>query len=129
MERFSFNGQTIAMEAAGIPVGRGTGVLNGGAPYYDTYQTSDGRFMAVGAVEEKFFKLFWTILGINETVDPTDSSDWNRQKNLVRQRFLEKPRDEWERLFAGEDACVVPVLRYSWKHVTPTMLLGVHSSR
>lgn len=105
----SLNLQTFAVHAAGMPVGRGTGWLDGGAPFYDTYETADGRFYAVGAVEPKFFENFWKVLGL-DPVDQRNLDDWPRQKELVRQRFLERTRDEWEDAFEGTSSCATPVL-------------------
>lgn len=105
----SLNLQTFAVHAAGMPVGRGTGWLDGGAPFYDTYKTADGRFYAVGAIEPKFFANFWCALGL-DPVDQHDVDDWPRQKALVRERFLEKTRDEWDAVFAGTNSCTAPVL-------------------
>jgi alpha-methylacyl-CoA racemase len=105
----SLNLQTFAVHAAGMPVGRGTGWLDGGAPSYDTYETADGRFYAVGAIEPKFFAEFWKVLGL-EPVDQHDIADWPRQKEMVQRRFLERTRDEWTDAFAGTASCTTPVL-------------------
>ncbi|MCJ7595296.1 MAG: CoA transferase [Desulfobacterales bacterium] len=90
----------------------GTNQLDGGAPYYQAYETADGKFVAVGAVEGRFYELLLKGLGI----DPADLPDQNEQEKWpeMRARFAEifrtKTRDEWAALFEGKDACVAPVL-------------------
>jgi alpha-methylacyl-CoA racemase len=91
---------------------RGVNVLDTGAPWYDTYRTSDGKWLAVGAIEGRFYAAFVTGLGLKPE-DLPKQHDRTRWPEL-RQRFAEaiaaKTRDEWERVFAGRDACVAPVL-------------------
>ena len=95
---------------AGVPVGRGKGMLDTGAPFYEVYETSDGRFMAVGAIEPQFFAEFWQRLGVGSDVSQMDRSSWPETKANIAKRFAEKTRAEWEEVFAGSDACVAPVL-------------------
>ncbi|KAI5780763.1 CoA-transferase family III domain-containing protein [Geopyxis carbonaria] len=89
---------------------RGTNLLDGGAPFYDTYETSDGKFMAVGALEPTFYSKFIQLLLPGEHIpDRSDPSNWDRLRVLFSERFLEKSRREWEIIFDGQDACVTPV--------------------
>ncbi|KAK3782830.1 hypothetical protein RRG08_002463 [Elysia crispata] len=88
---------------------RGQNMLDGGAAYYDTYETKDGKFMAVGAVEDKFYEAL--LKGLE--LDPSKVSqgdDQVEQKQLFEKIFLTKSRDEWVQVFADLDACVTPVL-------------------
>ncbi|HEY2577913.1 MAG TPA: CaiB/BaiF CoA-transferase family protein [Streptosporangiaceae bacterium] len=91
---------------------RGTNLLDGGAPFYDTYETSDGGHVAVGALEPKFYAELLAGLGLDgeELPDQLDRSGWP----VLRQRFTEafgkRARDEWAEVFSGSDGCVAPVL-------------------
>ncbi|KAK0356727.1 hypothetical protein LTR91_026211 [Friedmanniomyces endolithicus] len=92
---------------------RGTNMLDGGCPYYDTYETKDGKFMAVGALEPQFFAALLEGLGISEAEidgDRLDKATWSAQKFLYIRRFKERTRSEWEAIFDGTDACCTPVL-------------------
>lgn len=91
---------------------RGTNLLDGGAPFYDTYETADGRYMAVGALEGRFYAQLLQGLGIEPDELPQRMS--RRNWDTLRQRFAEafgqRTRDEWSVVFADLDACVSPVL-------------------
>lgn len=91
---------------------RGENLLDGGAPYYAVYETKDGGYMAVGALEEKFFAELCRGLGVSgeEVKDRQDRRTWPKLKKLFEERFLTKPRKEWEDVFDGTDACCTPVL-------------------
>ncbi|KAK5137801.1 hypothetical protein LTR08_007373 [Meristemomyces frigidus] len=93
--------------------GRGGNVLDGGAPYYDTYETGDGGFMAVGALEPQFFAEFVSGLGVDTGLfggDRLDKGTWETQRRIYTVRFKEKTRRQWEDVFDGTDACCTPVL-------------------
>ncbi len=98
--------------AAGIWAdAREANLLDGGAPFYRTYETADGGYMAVGAIESKFYAEFIGRLGIE--VDPAEQYDrasWPATTRRIAARFREQPRAAWTELYAGTDACVVPVL-------------------
>lgn len=94
---------------AGVPVGRGQGLLDTGAPFYEVYETADGKFMAVGAIEPQFFQEFWEGLGGGEA-SQMDRDSWPAMKDTIAARFKERTRAQWEEVFAGSDACVAPVL-------------------
>jgi len=90
----------------------GTNQLDSGAPYYQTYETSDGRFMAVGAIEARFYAELLQGLGLDpaDLPDQNDREKWPAMKERFAQVFRTKSRDEWAALFEGKDACVAPVL-------------------
>jgi alpha-methylacyl-CoA racemase len=92
---------------------RGTNMLDGGAPYYDTYACSDGRCVAVGAIEPQFYALLRDKCGIAEdrAFDAqNDPAAWPMLKRRLAAIFLTRTRDEWCALFEDSDACVAPVL-------------------
>lgn len=90
-------------------------LLDGGAPFYRTYQTADGRYMAVGAIEPQFYAQLLAGLGLSADDLPPqrDQSAFPALHTLFAERFAEKTRDEWTQIFAGTDACVTPVLTWS----------------
>ncbi|WP_030326382.1 CaiB/BaiF CoA transferase family protein [Streptomyces sp. NRRL B-3229] len=90
---------------------RGVNRFDGGWPFYAVYATRDGRHMAVGALEPKFYRRLVDLLELG--VDPArqhDRSTWPELRHLLEKRFAERTRDEWTALFDGTDACVAPVL-------------------
>lgn len=94
---------------------RGENMLDTGYPFYDTYECSDGKFMAVGALEPHFYAAFAQLLGIDGEGDPGqfDVDRWDELRELIASRFATKSRDEWAEVFAGTDACTTPVLSYT----------------
>lgn len=95
--------------------GRGRNLLDGGCPWYDTYETKDGRYMAVGALEPQFFKELIKGLGLSGQGwedNRFDISRWQELKNVFEAKFKTKSRTEWEIIFDGTDACCTPVLTY-----------------
>jgi alpha-methylacyl-CoA racemase len=94
---------------------RGTNLLDTGAPFYDVYETSDGEWMAVGALEEPFWRELLDRLGLTgEGCDPVpnraDPRQWPALRELLRATFRTRTRDEWTAVFEGSDACVAPIL-------------------
>jgi alpha-methylacyl-CoA racemase len=90
---------------------RGTNLLDTGAPFYDVYETSDGEYMAVGAIEPQFFAVLVELLGIAERVpEQNDRERWPELRELIASTFRTRTRQEWTEVFAGSDACVAPVL-------------------
>lgn len=92
---------------------RGVNILDGAAPFYDTYTTSDGLYMAVGAIEPQFYAAL--LAGTDLASDPLfanqmDPSLWPAQKERLSEVFQTRTRDEWANIFDGIDACVTPVL-------------------
>ncbi|MCT7293659.1 CoA transferase (plasmid) [Rhodococcus pyridinivorans] len=93
------------------PAGRN--LLDGGAPFYDTYTCADGRHVAVGAIEPQFYRELLDGLDLTDQVDPRDQHDrdaWPQHRRLFESRFATRDRDGWVEHFAGRDACVSPVL-------------------
>lgn len=94
---------------------RGTNMLDGGAPFYDTYETQDGKFMAVGAIEPQFYAQLLKGLDLTPSDLPgsrDNRADWPRLRAFFAQKFKSKPRQEWESIFDGTDACCTPVLTH-----------------
>ena len=90
---------------------RGVNLLDTGAPFYEVYETSDGGFMAVGAIEPYFYSEFIELLELDgELPDQLDAQHWPEMKRRIAARFKKHSRHEWEARFAGSDACVTPVL-------------------
>ena len=91
---------------------REANLLDGGAPFYDTYRCADGEFVAVGALEPQFFTALIAGLGLPESLaaEQADVSAWPEHRRLIAAAFASRPRDEWAVVFDGSDACVAPVL-------------------
>jgi len=90
---------------------RGDNLLDGAAPFYRTYQTADGGFLAVGALEPQFYRELLDALGLDHAEWPQhERSRWPEQSRRLAAIFASRPRAEWEQAFAGRDACVTPVL-------------------
>src|SRR6201993_3005848 len=89
-------------------------LLDGGAPFYRCYETSDGKYMAVGAIEPQFFAALLSGLGLSpdEVPGQLDIVSYPRMYDVFAERFAGRTRDEWTRVFAGSDACVTPVLTW-----------------
>ncbi|MFI6934792.1 CaiB/BaiF CoA transferase family protein [Streptomyces sp. NPDC050287] len=99
------------MAAGGWQDRRGANLLDGGCPYYGTYETADGRYMAVGALEPRFYDTFLALLDLTDFADARkDWTRWSELREAVAARFKSRTRDEWAAVFEGTDACVAPVL-------------------
>jgi alpha-methylacyl-CoA racemase len=90
---------------------RGTNLLDGGAPFYDTYRCADGEYVAVGAIEEQFWREVLTVLELTDAPDRGDVAQWPELRRRLTECFAARTRDEWAETFAGRPACVTPVLR------------------
>lgn len=92
----------------------GSNLLDGGAPFYDTYTCADGRFMAVGAIEAPFYAALLNGLGLDaaDLPEQMDRARWPELRARIAAAFLTKPRDEWAAIFAETDACATPVLAF-----------------
>ena len=90
---------------------RGTNLLDGGAPFYDTYACADGEFLAVGAIEEQFWVELLTVLDLHDAPSRGDVEQWPELRRRLSAAFAQRTRDEWAEAFAGRPACVTPVLR------------------
>lgn len=92
---------------------RGTNLLDGGAPFYDTYATSDGGHMAVGALERRFYQQLLVGLELDQDADLPEQMDrarWDELRARFAETFSSRTRDDWSAVFAELDACVAPVL-------------------
>ncbi|WP_217142339.1 CaiB/BaiF CoA-transferase family protein [Streptomyces sp. AC627_RSS907] len=99
------------LAAGGWQDRRGANLLDGGCPFYGTYETADGRHMAVGALEPQFYAEFTKLLGIADQAPARDdTARWGELREAIAARFKARTRDEWTAVFEGSDACVAPVL-------------------
>jgi len=91
---------------------RGSNLLDTGAPFYEVYETKDGGFMAVGALEPQFYAALLRGMGLDSQDLPAqmDRARWPEMKQRFATVFKSKTRAEWTRIFAGTDACASPVL-------------------
>jgi alpha-methylacyl-CoA racemase len=89
---------------------RGVNLLDGGVPWYDVYETADGKWMAVGALEPRFYAALLAGLGLPDAPDRGDRANWPELRALFTARFKDKTRDEWAEVFGGSEACTEPVL-------------------
>lgn len=91
---------------------REANLLDGGAPFYRTYATADGRFVAVGALEPAFYSALVAGLGLDEQSIPDrmDRANWPALASTFATAFGQRSRDDWQSVFDGTDACVTPVL-------------------
>ncbi|MEV7608573.1 CaiB/BaiF CoA-transferase family protein [Microbacterium sp. NPDC089320] len=90
----------------------GSNLLDGGAPFYDTYRCADDRFVAVGALELPFYRALLDGLGLDPAAVPDrdDPAQWPALRQVLAARFATRGRDEWSAVFDTTDACVTPVL-------------------
>lgn len=89
---------------------RGANLFDGGAPFYDTYECADGRYIAVGALEPRFFANLLAGLGIDGPWDQHDRAGWPALRAAIAAAFARRGRDEWATVFDRLEACVSPVL-------------------
>ncbi len=91
---------------------RGANILDGAAPWYSTYATKDGRYVAVGAIEQRFYDELLRKLGMadDELPDRHDPAHWPELRQRFARVFATRTREEWTDVFQGSDACVAPVL-------------------
>lgn len=109
--------------------GRGGNLLDGSAYFYRCYETSDGRYMAVGALEPQFHALFVAALGLDpvEFANHLDPRNWAERATRIALLFRERTQAEWTAVFEGIDACVTPVLSPEEAvHHPANMARGVH---
>ncbi|HEX4111277.1 MAG TPA: CaiB/BaiF CoA-transferase family protein [Stellaceae bacterium] len=95
-----------------ITLERGANFLDSGAHFYEVYECADGQFIAVAAIEPKFYAELLQRLEIDPATLPrqSDRAHWAEAKAALAAKFKTKNRDEWTSLFEGGDACVAPVL-------------------
>ena len=107
--------QILSLHERGLWSGeRGSNTLDGGAPFYDTYECSDGKHVAVGSLEPQFYAELLNGLGLaaHEVPDRNDVSQWPALREVFTARFGQRTRDEWASTFEATDACVTPVLDF-----------------
>jgi alpha-methylacyl-CoA racemase len=98
-------------QSAGMmPDSRGSSLLDGGAPYYDTYKCSDGQYMSVGAIEPQFYEALRATLELPDLPAQGDHSAWPKMREMLAEKFATKTREEWTAIFDDVDACVAPVM-------------------
>jgi len=102
---------------------REANLIDGAAPFYRSYETSDGKHMAVGAIEPQFYAEFSKLLGIElEPSDQMDPQSWQATIECVAAAFATRTRQEWTEIFDGSDACVAPVLGISEARTHPHLV-------
>jgi alpha-methylacyl-CoA racemase len=92
---------------------RGVNVLDTGAPWYGTYETKDGKFVAIGAIEAKFYEELVARLGLQGLPPQNERARWPEMRAAFERTFRTKTRDEWCAVFEGSDACFAPVLSFT----------------
>jgi alpha-methylacyl-CoA racemase len=118
---------SFGLMAAGLFSGQpGSHALAGAAPFYDTYETADGRFVAIGSLEPQFFRLLLEKTGIphagfadagfHSLYAAMNSSAWPELRRQLAAAFRQKTRDEWRALMEGSDVCFAPVLTLAEVH-------------
>lgn len=91
---------------------RETNLLDGGAHFYDVYETRDGKYVSIGAIEPQFYSQLMNLAGLDEAVfrDQNNPARWPELKDRLAEVFRTRTRDEWCELMEGTDACFAPVL-------------------
>jgi alpha-methylacyl-CoA racemase len=91
---------------------RGHNLLDSGAPFYDVYETSDGKYVAVGSLEPKFYRELLRLTGLEgeDTPQQHDIASWPSMKKRLASLFRSKTRDQWCRIMEGSEVCFAPVL-------------------
>jgi len=92
---------------------RGANILDTGAPWYDCYETKDGKYVAVGAIEAKFYEELLQRLQLSGLPPQNDRARWPEMREAFAWTFKQRTRDEWVKVFEGSDACFAPVLSFS----------------
>jgi alpha-methylacyl-CoA racemase len=98
---------------------RGANILDTGAPWYDVYETADGKYVAIGAIEDKFFAELTARLKLLDLPPQHDRARWPQMRQRFAEAFKTKSREEWCRIFEGADACFAPVLSWSEARTHP----------
>jgi len=111
----SLNAMGTMFASLGLqPEARASGLLDGGTPWYDVYETADGRHLAVGPLEPQFHAEMIRLLGLEDDApDRDDPANHGELRELLTDTFRQRTQAEWAEVFAGTDACVAPVLPLS----------------
>ncbi|CAM3496693.1 CaiB/BaiF CoA transferase family protein [Nocardioides zeicaulis] len=105
------NTMASAFAAMGLDTGRRrSGLLDGGTPWYDVYETADGEHVSVGALEPQFWAELVARIGV-DLPDRDDPAQHVALREALTRRFKERTQAEWAEVFDGTDACVAPVVR------------------
>jgi alpha-methylacyl-CoA racemase len=109
------NAMTAAFLASGgFKEQRGVNLLDGGVPFYDVYETSDGKHVSVGALEPQFFDALVTTLGVKDTCPGQGEPDrYDEMRTVLTERFASRTQAEWIEIFEGTDACVAGIIPIS----------------
>lgn len=106
------NAMSATFAALGMPQDRrASGLLDGGTPYYDIYETADGRHMSVGSLEPQFYDELVRLLDV-ELPDRNDRTQYPALKAALAEVFKTRTMNEWAEVFANTDACVAPILTF-----------------
>ena len=103
----------FTMSASGVFTDqRGTNMLDGGAHFYDTYETADGQYVSIGSIEPQFYALLVEKTGVDPALFEAqhDASRWPELKATLTDVFKTRTRDEWCEIMEGTDVCFAPVL-------------------
>ncbi len=92
---------------------RAANLLDGGMPFYDLYETADGRHVSVGALEPQFYEEFVKLLGLDSAPDRFDPDKSEELRGQIAEAFAARTQAEWSEVFEGTDACVAPILPLS----------------
>ncbi|SAL28540.1 L-carnitine dehydratase/bile acid-inducible protein F [Caballeronia cordobensis] len=107
---------TMGLHAAGmLGKARGTNLLDTGAHFYEVYECADGRYVSVGPIESKFYRLLLEKLGLQDhpvLQKQMDRAQWPEAKQVLAARFRQRTRDEWTQLLGESDVCFAPVLDF-----------------
>ncbi len=116
------NAMGATFAALGVqPERRRTGLLDGGTPYYDVYETADGLHMSVGALEPQFYAELVRLLEL-ELPDRDDPANFAEIRERLSARFQERTQAEWAEVFDGTDACVAPIIPLSQAQQHPHLV-------
>jgi alpha-methylacyl-CoA racemase len=108
------NAMAAGMFAGGnLKEERAANLLDGGMPFYDLFETSDGRHMSVGPLEPQFYEVFVKLLGIQDAPDRFDFEQTPELRRRITEAFATRTQAEWSEAFEGTDACVAPILPLS----------------
>jgi alpha-methylacyl-CoA racemase len=108
----SLGAAIFGLRAAGIwNENRADNILDSGAPWYDVYETADGKYISIGSIEERFFNLLLEKLDLRAPeLRNRDRSNWPRLRTVLTDAFRTRTRDDWCKIMEGSDICFAPVL-------------------
>jgi alpha-methylacyl-CoA racemase len=108
----SLGAAIFGLRAAGIwNENRADNILDSGAPWYDVYETADGKYISIGSIEERFFNLLLEKLDLRAPeLRNRDRSNWPRLRTVLTDAFRTRTRADWCKLMEGSDICFAPVL-------------------